>query len=462
MASGSSLVSVVVAASKRTAHVRAAIDSVLAQTHRPLELIVVGGGSGTVAALAARRRALRSARGAYVAFLDGDDRLLPEKIAQQAALLDAHANLGAVHCGHHDVDASGRVIDTAGRQPVGDLRAELLRSSLAWSGGPLVRREPLLCIGDGESLDWFTDWGVWLRVALAGHDFGCVQRPLGCRRVRLESEAEEAVARDERVIERLLEQACRRWALPAEVMAQQEQIRARWQFRLGWRYSAAGAADAAGRRFARAVSLRPAWRDDPEALLDLVHAEATSSSPRPADPVRAVERVLAQLPPELDAVRAARAGLLGRIHLTLALQAHVAGERLIARARLASAVAAEPRLRSAPERFAAQLVRHARRVAPDDPRRFVRRVLDDLPPGARDLAAARPLALAEIAVAETIRRHRLPGAPRRMACAASAAAQRPEVMLRAPRRTSGGVVDALRSPNPRRRVAEPHDPRAAG
>ena len=443
------LVSVVVATSPCTGSPRAAIDSVLAQTYAALELIVVDGAR----VAEARRRALRAARGEYVTFLDAADLMRPAKIARQAALLDANPRLGAVHCRHHVVDAAGRVIETVGRQPDGDLRVQLLQTCLPWSGGPLVRRDILLRIAEDERPHWLGDWGMWLRVALSGNDFGCVQEPLGCRRVRPDPLTADAVARRERTVFELLEEVYRRWALPAEAMARRERIHAGWHFRLGCDYASVGDGNGAARSFARVAALCPAWSDAPGPMLDLLHAEAISPRARARDAVRLVETVLDHLPSAFDRARSARASLLGRVHVALASDAHAAGDRIAVREHLESAIRADPQLLAAPDRFAADLVGHARRVAAGDPRGFVLRVLDALPPPARAITEARSLALAEIAVAEAIRDYRMPRARCRKAGAApGAAAHRTELLLGAPRRVSGRVVDRLRQPNPVRRA----------
>jgi colanic acid/amylovoran biosynthesis glycosyltransferase len=108
------LVSVIVPTHQRGHVITEALDSVRAQTHRPIELLVVDDGStdetGKVVerwvadraepalrvryvwqenagAQAARNRGLRESRGAYIQFLDSDDLLEPEKLEKQVARL---------------------------------------------------------------------------------------------------------------------------------------------------------------------------------------------------------------------------------------------------------------------------------------------------------------------------------------------------------------------------------------
>jgi glycosyltransferase involved in cell wall biosynthesis len=104
----SRLVSVIITVYNGAAYLGEAIDSVLAQSYRPLELIVLDDGStdgsGDVAqrygpALryvrqqnagmgGARNSAVALASGSYVAFLDADDRFLPNKLELQVAVLE--------------------------------------------------------------------------------------------------------------------------------------------------------------------------------------------------------------------------------------------------------------------------------------------------------------------------------------------------------------------------------------
>jgi len=132
------LVSVIVPAFDAERYLRAAVASILAQRHDPIEIIVVDDGSsdGTHALAeslgppvraisqpnagpgAARNRGVEAARGAWLAFLDADDLWVPGKIASQRAVLDDETavfghvqqfteregtvvDLGAATAGHH-------------------------------------------------------------------------------------------------------------------------------------------------------------------------------------------------------------------------------------------------------------------------------------------------------------------------------------------------------------------------
>jgi glycosyltransferase involved in cell wall biosynthesis len=107
------LISCVVPVFNGERYIREALDSILGQTYRHLEVIVADDGStdGTAAAVAeygdrvsyvrqpnagpaaARNLGLGAAQGEYVAFLDADDLWHPEKLARQVARFRARPEL---------------------------------------------------------------------------------------------------------------------------------------------------------------------------------------------------------------------------------------------------------------------------------------------------------------------------------------------------------------------------------
>src|SRR5437763_7325366 len=111
-----SLVSVMIGVYNARPYLAEAIESVFAQSYRPLELIVVDDGSddgSDEVALsygqalkyirqerqgngAARNSAVAQAAGAFFAFLDADDRFVPDKLERQMAALAADPDLDIV------------------------------------------------------------------------------------------------------------------------------------------------------------------------------------------------------------------------------------------------------------------------------------------------------------------------------------------------------------------------------
>lgn len=110
------LVSVVIPTYNREKIVGAAIDSVLRQTHSPVEVIVVDDGSSdrtreiveaygdpvryvyqrNSGVATARNTGLRLARGEFIALLDSDDEWFPWKLEAQVAVLDRYPDVGMV------------------------------------------------------------------------------------------------------------------------------------------------------------------------------------------------------------------------------------------------------------------------------------------------------------------------------------------------------------------------------
>jgi hypothetical protein len=182
------LVSIVMAARDVATHVDAAIASILAQTWRDLELIVVDDGSRddtAVRALAfasrdprvtvlrepascgpyvARNRGLRVARGEFVAFQDGDDFAHPRRIERQIDPLLRDRRLIATSSRWVRIGDDGRIV------------ARQVWPLVRWNpGSPLFRRAEVLdAVGPFDEVRSGADCEHWARLCLA----------FGTRRVR--------------------------------------------------------------------------------------------------------------------------------------------------------------------------------------------------------------------------------------------------------------------------------------
>ncbi len=470
MIAAASSVSVVIPTRNRARLLRATVASVLAQTHPDVEVVVVDDGStDDTPALArgfgdrvtylrqehqgveaARKRGLAHARGRYVNFLDDDDVMLPTKLARQAAVLDADPRVGVVHCRYHYVDREGRHLETVGPQPAGDVLPQLVWGCFPWSGGPLLRRESLAGIADDAHRDWHGDWGMWLRTALAGWRWACVQEPLGWYRMMPGSMTDDEVANCERLVMNVLAAVFADASLPPRIRAERDRVHAGWYGWLACRYYLSGHARDGARCLSRVVGLRPELRADPNPILDQIRQDALTPRVRVHDPLRLVAAVFDGLPPDAAFLAPHRARLEARVLVGLALRSWGAGDGARAQRELAAAIVSDAGVPSRPDEFRHELVAWAHRLPEEPPAAYVARVVADLPPAAHALAAVRARALADVGVA-TARGDT--GAVRRVRGAVVALRRRPRLLVTLAARAVSTVATRARSTIPARSPA---------
>jgi glycosyltransferase involved in cell wall biosynthesis len=125
------LVSIVTPSFNQDAYIGATMQSVFAQTYKPIEYIVIDGGStdGSAALIEAQaaklthwvsekdrgqtdaiNKGLARATGKYMAWLNADDRLLPGAVSEAVDFLEANPDVGMVYGDANYIDASGRVV----------------------------------------------------------------------------------------------------------------------------------------------------------------------------------------------------------------------------------------------------------------------------------------------------------------------------------------------------------------
>ncbi len=187
-------VSVVVPVFNSSGYIAATLESVFQQTFSNYEVLLVDDGSSDTAALesallpfrsrirhyhqqnsgpsSARNRAIREARGKYIALLDSDDLWLPQHLERQIELLRQDGNLGLVYCNNvqwRDGKRAGNAFDQvsqAGPVNLTNLLAE--RCTVNTSSVAVLRAAVMQAGLFDEGLRRCEDFDLWLRLAAQG------------------------------------------------------------------------------------------------------------------------------------------------------------------------------------------------------------------------------------------------------------------------------------------------------
>ncbi len=196
-------VSVVIPTYNRAHVISAAIKSVLEQSFRDLEVIVVDdastdGTEGVVRSLddgrvryirheenkgapAARNTGINAARGQYVAFQDSDDEWLPGKLQKQMeAFRDAPPEVGVVYSGFWRIKNGGKTYIPSGgvKKKEGNILKELFRGNFVATPTMVVRKRCFEKAGMfDEHLPRLQDWELVIRLSKQC-GFKCVNEPL--------------------------------------------------------------------------------------------------------------------------------------------------------------------------------------------------------------------------------------------------------------------------------------------
>lgn len=189
---GEARVSVIVPTYNRARMVCEAIDSVLAQTLREFELILVDDGStdGTGEVIRdryggeprlryvaqenggtaqARDHGLREARGEFVALLDSDDLWLPRHLESQVACLDAHGDADLVVCDarYEGGERKGTIFGEKDYRLPDSIDA-LSKAAWALPGTMLMRTDAVRALGFRSEFPYAEDTDFLWRLNLAG------------------------------------------------------------------------------------------------------------------------------------------------------------------------------------------------------------------------------------------------------------------------------------------------------
>jgi glycosyltransferase involved in cell wall biosynthesis len=203
------LVSVIIPSYNYGRFVAEAVESALAQTYRPIEVIVVDDGSKdntseVMQAYAsnplvqyirqenkglpgARNTGIRAAQGEYIALLDADDVWAPEKIARQVAFYEQHQNAALVATATY---VFGHVVPQAspslGADSENGFDEYCVRDLMEFRPfGPssvmLSRAKWQQVGGFDEQLRYVEDLDMWVRLAAHGRMFRLAHQLTGFR-----------------------------------------------------------------------------------------------------------------------------------------------------------------------------------------------------------------------------------------------------------------------------------------
>ena len=189
MPNDSAMISVIVPVYNRAHLVTKTVASILGQTYRNIEIILINDGStddsleiiqalqlgnpGVIHIIdqenqgqtIARNQGIKKANGKYIAFLDSDDLWLPDKLEHQIPLFDQ--GVGLVYGGVEFINECG---ETTGFDPCdpsvqGNIYPQLLVKNRMTGGSVVVLSEALATVGlfDPE-FKAAENWDLWLRI----------------------------------------------------------------------------------------------------------------------------------------------------------------------------------------------------------------------------------------------------------------------------------------------------------
>lgn len=189
------LVSTIIPTFNRAEMLLRAVDSVLSQTYRPIEIVISDDGStddtpGIAAELGrnnpdviryvgnpnrgagpAREAGRLLARGEFIQYLDSDDRLMPRKFELQVAALRANPECGIAYGMTRLVNDSGEVLAAPFKwtgEPRDTLFPGLLVDRWWCTHTPLYRRSVTDAIGEWSDLRYSQDWEYDARAGAMG------------------------------------------------------------------------------------------------------------------------------------------------------------------------------------------------------------------------------------------------------------------------------------------------------
>jgi GT2 family glycosyltransferase len=231
------LVSIIVPSFQQAVFLRQAIDSILAQDYRPIEVLVLDGGSTDgsreiLESYGARiwfrsqpdggqsqaiNEGFRRSRGEIVAWLNSDDFYYPGAVAHAVTALQSNPKAALVYGDGNLVAQDGSVMLRFPDTVPFDLWRLANLTDYILQPTVFFRREALFSVGLlDEQLNWALDWELWLRLARR-YPFAYTERVLAANRIHLETKTKTGGFRRIREIAGILRRHGVPWHSPAVV-----------------------------------------------------------------------------------------------------------------------------------------------------------------------------------------------------------------------------------------------------
>lgn len=195
-------ISVIIPTYNRGVFIKKTIESVLTQTYKDYEVIVVDDGSTddtwervkqfddsvryiyqkNKGPSAARNTGILNAKGTYIAFCDSDDRFLPHKLQKQMDYIQKRPGCKFAYSWYYNVNRRGKI--TKLRQPGACINKEhlqyclLTRKFTIRTSTVIIHKKCFEKAGLFNEKYWYSqDWDMWLRLAAYFKGY-CQQEPL--------------------------------------------------------------------------------------------------------------------------------------------------------------------------------------------------------------------------------------------------------------------------------------------
>lgn len=347
-------VSVIIPTYNRAAYLDEAIQSVIAQTFEDWELIVIDDGStdattevaaryadritfirqANAGACVARNLGLSHASGEYVSFLDSDDRMLPNNLADLIAVLEQKPQVDVAYGWYYWMEADGSPSNRAGphlhniTRPSpwpnasikpsgttleGQILPKLLQEETMLLGTALVRRACVDAVGGFDcTVDFNEHWDFFLSLARKGFEFACCREVVALLRLHdgnRGSQLEKMLAGRIEILDRYFDASEREHDL-ARVRGSSYYLAYMEYARV---YFATDNFDAGTSCLNKALQYEPLRDADTRKLVPLISSRAMHS-PSPPELIRHVVRTLAPGPDS----RLFGRKLLGKFHAAFA------------------------------------------------------------------------------------------------------------------------------------------------